>query len=138
MNNSFPSAMEALMKGMNSVLSAKSVVGEPTQIGDTTIVPLVDVSFGAAAGATDAVKKNGTGGGFGGKVTPSAVLVIKDGYVKLVNVKKQDSMTKILDMVPDLVDRFTEPKGGMDVTESEAIQTAFPKEAKDESGDTTN
>ena len=32
-------------------------------------------------------------------MTPSAVLVIKDGATKLVNIKNQDSMTKILDMV---------------------------------------
>lgn len=138
MSNNFPSTMEALMKGMNSVLSAKSVVGEPTKIGDTTIVPLVDVSFGAGAGATGAEKKERAGGGIGGKMTPSAVLVIKDGYVKLVNVKKQDSMTKILDMVPDLVDRFTAPKGGMDITEEEAVQTAFPEGNTHESGETNH
>ena len=49
-------------------------------------------------------------GGIGGKITPSAVLVIKNGTTKLVNVRNQDTMTKILDMVPDLVDPFTEKK----------------------------
>ena len=43
----------------------------------------------------------------GGKIQPSAVLVIQNGQTKLVNVKNQDSMTKILDMVPDLVNKFT-------------------------------
>ncbi|MDR1017727.1 MAG: GerW family sporulation protein, partial [Lachnospiraceae bacterium] len=42
-------------------------------------------------------------GGLTGKMTPSAVLVIKDGNIKLVNIKNQDVMTKILDMVPDIV-----------------------------------
>ena len=36
-----------------------------------------------------------------------AVLVIKDGVSKLVNVKNQDGMTKLLDMVPDFVEKFT-------------------------------
>ena len=44
-------------------------------------------------------------------MTPSAVLVIKDGATKLVNIKNQDSMTKILDMVPDFVNKFTSGKG---------------------------
>ena len=36
-----------------------------------------------------------------------AVIVIQGGKTKLVNVKNQDTITKILDMVPDVVDRFT-------------------------------
>ena len=49
-------------------------------------------------------------GGLGGKVTPSAVLVIKNGSTKLVNIKNQDTITKILDLVPDMVDKFTTKK----------------------------
>ena len=46
-----------------------------------------------------------------GKMTPCAVLVIQNGTTKLVNVKNQDGLTKILDMVPDFVDHFTSGKG---------------------------
>ena len=42
-----------------------------------------------------------------GKMSPSAVLVIKNGQVRLVNIKNQDTINKIIDMVPDLIDRFT-------------------------------
>ena len=52
-------------------------------------------------------ENNNGAGGLGGKIQPSAVLVIKDGHTKLVNVKNQDSITKILDMVPDVIDKFT-------------------------------
>ena len=45
----------------------------------------------------------------GGKMSPSAVLVIQNGTTKLVNVKNQDGLTKILDMVPDVIDRFKSP-----------------------------
>ena len=38
---------------------------------------------------------------------PISVLVIQNGKTKLVNIKNQDTITKILDMVPDVVDRFT-------------------------------
>jgi len=121
----FPSTVDALMQSMNSVLTSKTVVGEPVEIGDTIIVPLVDVSFGIGAGTADKRHKNA--GGVGGKMTPSAVLVIKDGYTKLINIKKQDSMTKLLDMVPDLVDRFTKPDMEADVSTQEAIDAAFPE-----------
>ena len=77
---------------------------------DTIILPLVDVSFGIGAGAFKGDNKDKGAGGIGGKITPSAVLVIKNGQTKLVNIKNQDTMTKILDMVPDVVDRFTSRK----------------------------
>ena len=87
-NNNFPGVVESLLKGMDTVLSTKTVVGEATQIGDTIILPLVDVTFGVGAGAGADEKKNNAGGGLGGKMTPSAVLVIKDGYTKLVKDRK--------------------------------------------------
>ena len=109
--NNFTGVIESLMKGMNTVLSTKTVVGEPTKLpDDTVIIPLVDVSFGVGAGASVGDKKNGGAGGFSGKMSPSAVLVIKNGSTKLVNIKNQDTVTKLLDMVPDVMDRFTSRK----------------------------
>ena len=131
-NNNFPGVVESLLKGMDTVLSTKTVVGEATQIGDTIILRLVDVSFGVGAGAGAEDKKNHGGGGMGGKMSPSAVLVIRDGYTKLVNVKNQDTMTKILDMVPDLVDKFTSKKETAvkkeDLKDEEILDIAFPED----------
>ncbi len=125
--NNFTGVIDSLMKGMNTVLSTKTVVGEATKVGDTIIVPLVDVSFGVGAGASAGDKKNGGGGGFSGKLTPSAVLVIKNGTTKLVNIKNQDTMTKVLDMIPDIVDKLTAPKEEM-MDDKEAVEIAFPEE----------
>ncbi len=58
-------------------------------------------------GSFNADKKEKGMGGIGGKMTPSAVIVIQDGKTKLVNIKNQDTVTKLLDMVPDVIDRFT-------------------------------
>lgn len=105
--NNFNNTVESLFKGMDSFITTKTVVGDAINIGDTIILPLVDVSFGVAAGAFAEEKKNNGAGGMGGKIQPSAVLVIQNGQTKLVNIKNQDGMTKILDMVPDLVNEFT-------------------------------
>ena len=43
-------------------------------------------------------------------MSPSAVLVIQNGRTKLVNIKNQDTMTKILDLIPDVIDRFENRK----------------------------
>ncbi len=126
-DNNFSGVVESLLKGMDTVLSTKTVVGEATKIGDTIILPLVDVTFGVGAGASKGDKKNGGMGGMSGKMTPSAVLVIKNGQTKLVNIKNQDTVTKILDMIPDLVERFTSPKEDMPA-DAEAVDLAFPEE----------
>ena len=106
-DNSFSTTVASLFKGMDSFITTKTVVGDAVHIGETIILPLVDVTFGVAAGAFTGENKNSGGGGMGGKITPSAVLVIQNGTTKLVNVKNQDGITKILDMVPDFVNKFT-------------------------------
>ena len=125
--NNFTGVIESLMKGMNAVLATKTVVGDATQVGDTIILPLVDVTFGVGAGASAGDKKNGGSGGFSAKMSPSAVLVIKNGSTKLVNIKNQDTVTKVLDLIPDIVDKFTAPKEEM-IADEEAVDIAFPGE----------
>ena len=122
-NNNFKSTVEALFKGMDAVVSSKTVVGDAIHINDTIILPLVDVSFGIGAGSSSADKKEKGMGGIGGKMSPSAVIVIQGGKTKLVNVKNQDTITKILDMVPDIIDKFTGKSGN--VTTDDDINDAI-------------
>ena len=116
--NDFNETVASLFKGMDSFLSAKTVVGEAVHVNDTIILPLVDVSFGVGAGAFAGDKKNNAGGGMGGKMSPSAVLVIQNGA------------TKLLDMVPDVVDRITGKFGDvkMDDDIDEAISDVTDEE----------
>lgn len=126
--NKFNGTVEALFHGMDSVLSSKTVVGEAIHIGDTIILPLVEVSFGVGAGAFTGEQKDRAGGGLGGKMSPSAVLVIQNGTTRLVNIKNQDTITKILDMVPEVIDRFSS-KGEKTVTEKEVNEMLSEAEA---------
>lgn len=109
-DTTFDATVESLFRGMDSFITTKTVVGDAIHIGDTIILPLVDVSFGVGAGVFSKDKSQNGGGGMGGKITPSAVLVISNGTTKLVNVKNQDGVTKILDMVPDFVNKFAGKK----------------------------
>ena len=106
----FKGTVDALFQGMNGIVSSKTVVGDAIHIGDTIILPLIDVSFGVGAGAFNGDKNEKGAGGLGGKMTPCAVLVIQNGKTKLVNIKNQDTMTKILDMIPDAIDKFSSGK----------------------------
>lgn len=47
----FSSTVQSLFKGMDGFLTTKTVVGDAVKFDDGTIIlPLVDVSFGVAAG----------------------------------------------------------------------------------------
>ena len=82
-DNTFKGTVEALFHGMDAVISSRTVVGDAIHIGDTIILPLVDVSFAVGAGAFNGEKsgekKDKGAGGLGGRMTPSAVLVIQNG-----------------------------------------------------------
>ncbi len=131
--NTFNANVDALFKGMDSFVTTKTVVGQAQVLGDVTIVPLADVSFGVGAG--------GAGGGLGGKITPSAVLVIaKDGSTKMIRMdEKQDMFTKLIDMAPSLINKFTHkdgPNGAEEAAEvvgdaAKAAAEAVAKETAD-------
>ena len=106
--NNFADTVTSLFKGMDSFISTKTVVGDAVRFDDGTIIlPLVDVSFGVGAGAfVKDEKKNSAGGGMGGKISPNSVLVIKNGECKLVSVKSTDVVSKVIDMVPGVIDKF--------------------------------
>ena len=76
--------MQSLLDGAGTTISSKTVVGEPVIVGDTTIIPLSDVTIGCAAGANNADRKDSGSGGFAAKLSPSAVLIIRGGTVKVV------------------------------------------------------
>ena len=94
---------------MENLVSSKTVVGEPVSIGGVILVPLVEVTFGIGAGAGgDSVEKKNKGGGgtVGGKITPSGVLVISEGSVQLVNIKNQESVNKLIDLIPGILSKL--------------------------------
>lgn len=109
-SNSLNNTVNTLFKGMDGFLSTKTVVGEAIHIDDIIILPLIDVSFGVGAGAFVSDTKNNGGGGMGGKMSANAVLVIKDGSARLISVKNQNSVTKIIDMIPDIINKLVPNK----------------------------
>lgn len=130
MEKQITSSMESLIKGMESFLSTKTVVGEPVHLGDAIILPLVDVSFGCASGATAGGKssREGEAGGMSGKITPSAVLVIQNGATRLVNIKTTDNISRLVDMVPELVNKFTTGKEKKVTVPDEEVKKAVQDE----------
>ncbi len=105
-SSAFAKMILTLAESQENFISSKTVFGEPLVLGDTTLIPLLDVAFGMGVGAMAGDKKKNNAGAMGGKMSVSAVLVLKEGTVRMVSAKGQDHMMKILDMIPDYVDKF--------------------------------
>ncbi len=108
--SSFNSVVNSLLNGMEGFLSSKTVVGDPVTVGDTILIPFVDVSFGVGAGTFRGEKKDNGAGGLTGKMTPTAVLVVQNNSTRVVSIKNQDTVTKIIDLVPEIMNKITAKK----------------------------
>ena len=129
-NTNIDGTISTLFHGMDGFVSSKSVVGDPINVGDTIIIPLLDVNFGMAAGAFNKQTGNNAAGGIGAKLSPAAVLVISNGKTRLVNIKNQDAISKIIDMAPEIVDRITSFFKKEKTEEEEQIEQAVEEASK--------
>lgn len=129
-NTNIDGTISTLFHGMDGFVSSKSVVGDPIKVGDTIIIPLLDVNFGMAAGSFNKQTGNNAAGGIGAKLSPAAVLVISNGKTRLVNIKNQDAISKIIDMAPEIVDRITGFFKKEKTEEEEQIEQAVEEASK--------
>ncbi len=120
-----------LFEGMEGFLSTKSVVGEPIHVGDTIIIPLVNVSFGMGAGSFAGDRKNGGGGGIGGRMTPNAVLVLSEGRTRLIDISTNHGVNKLLDLMPDFVSNFFQKGKKQESPEWQEARTAARAEMEE-------
>lgn len=125
--NNIRNVLDSLMQNVDGLVSSKTVIGEPTIVGDAIIVPLVDVSVGVGAGSVRGDKKDSGVGGLSAKMSPSAVLVIQNGHTKMVSVKPGDTISKVLDMIPEIIDKIKTKPSDV-VSDEEAKDIAFPEE----------
>ena len=112
-NNNTKELIQELFQGMDGFVQSKTVVGERIKLGDTVLIPLMELSCGMASGAF--VKENnkkgdGGAGAMSSKISPAAMLVIQNGRTKLIRVKNEDAFSKIIDMIPDAIDKVKKRK----------------------------
>jgi len=108
-------SISLLFEKLESFIKSKTIFGESIQIGNTTLIPVVDISFGLGSGGgdgTDAKGNTGTGGGLGmgAKATPTAIIVVKEDDIQVLPIKKSSSLEKLIEMVPDIVNEVKNHK----------------------------
>ena len=104
--NGFSGSVASMFEGINGVLNSRTVVGDPIYADGMTLIPLMEVTFAMGTGVLAGDARGKKSGGVGAKMIPSSMLVIQNGKARLVNIKKQDTLTKIMDLVPDVMDRI--------------------------------
>ena len=114
------------MDKIKEMVDVNTVIGDPINTPDgTTIIPVSRISYGFGAGGSDLPSKTqrdlfGGGSGAGVNVTPIAFLVVSGGKVDMLQlVAKPDTSDRLVNMIPDVVDKLTELISGKKKTELE-------------------
>jgi uncharacterized spore protein YtfJ len=99
-----------LFERLESFIKSKTIFGESIQVGDATLIPVVNVSFGLGSGGGDGSDSKGNGGvgggaGIGAKASPTAIIVIKGDNIEVLPIKKSSGLEKLIDMVPGIVEK---------------------------------
>lgn len=97
--------IDALFKGMETLIQSKTVVGEPMEVKNAVIIPLLEITAGMATGQLQAKSGPNGAGAMNTKISPVALLIIEDGRTRLVSIKDQDVFTRLLDLIPEAIDK---------------------------------
>ncbi len=121
--------MATTMAKIRDMMDANTVVGQPIEAGGVTVIPVCRISIGYGSGGSDFAQKNqkpenpnafGGGAGMGVSITPIAFLVIREGNVRMLSVEQPTSTVaeRVIDLVPDVVDRVATAVKKKDRTET--------------------
>lgn len=117
--------MTTAMNSIQDMIDVNTIIGEPIETSNNiVIIPISKVSFGFAAGGSEfkgetvdeytkrdkeeAIQYRlpfGGGSGAGVTINPIAFLVIQSNNVKLMPVNHTSSLDKLLDYMPDLIEK---------------------------------
>lgn len=98
--------IDLIINKIVDTISTKTVIGEPMEIGELTLIPVVNVAFGFGAGSGDDPKAGGgTGGGGGARLKVAGMIVVKGDDISFMPTGKGGAFDKLIDSIPDLMDK---------------------------------
>ena len=104
-NHPVSELMAETIQKIKEAVDANTVVGEPITAGEVTLIPVSKISLGFGSGGSEI----GGGGGAGVKIIPVCFLVITGSMVKVlpVDAAPETSLDRIVDLIPDALNRIT-------------------------------
>ena len=127
--------ISAYFSNLEKLVNAKTVFGEAITVGETTIIPLVDISFGFGTGVGPSeTQKNAPGGcGAGARLSASAIIVIQGEHVQVVQIKKATYLDNLIDKIPEVIEKLKAHKKNSQTKDTTVTeQSAMPAEAASE------
>ena len=125
--NPIEGLMNTTMNSIKDMVDVNTIVGKPIETKNGIIIPLSKVTFGFASGGSEFNSETidnynkkekeesieyklpfGGGAGAGVSINPVAFLVVQEGNVKLMPVDHESCIDKLLDYIPDLMQRINE------------------------------
>ncbi len=102
--------VEKMLGTLKESMSTKTVIGEPMEFGDITLIPVMNVFFGFGAGSgTDGRGSDkggsGSGGGGGARIQVAGMVVVQRGEVSFLPTGMGGALDKLVDKLPELVDK---------------------------------
>jgi uncharacterized spore protein YtfJ len=109
--------IDTLFEKLEKFIRTETVIGEPFQVGSITMVPIITVTFGVGGGEGSGKDNKGNdgsggGGGVGCKITPNAILVVKNEELSVIPLTNRGSLEKIVEMIPEIVSKVEGFKSG--------------------------
>lgn len=99
--------LQATACQVEKLLSPGHVVGEPIDLGDRVVVPVVEFGFGFGAGEGKG-KEGGEGGGSGGGggISPVALLVVEKGVrgadgIRIFTLRKEEPLAQLVSVISE-------------------------------------
>lgn len=119
------SVLETMYNKLDKFLKTETVIGEPMDLGEVKLIPIVTASFGMGGGLGEenksGDKSEGGGGGLGCRISPDAILVVKGDNVELIKLEGKRSLDKLFEMMPELIEKVESLKSSKkEEKESEA------------------
>ena len=104
--------LETILEKLRSLASTETVVGHPVQVGEITILPVIKISVGFAAGGGEGtgeegkgLKGTGSGGGGGASVNPVGFIVLDGKEVRFVGIGK-GKIEALFETIPELLHKL--------------------------------
>ena len=116
--------MDTTMNSIKDMIDVNTIVGKPIEINNGVIIPLSKVTFGFASGGSEFNSETidnynrkeseesieyklpfGGGSGAAVNISPIAFLVVQKESVKLLPIDHSSSVDKLLDYVPDIMEK---------------------------------